>query len=119
MKQLFEKVAQDAQLLTKFGQILSDAKEDGEEATNDHLVAFAKEAGFVISIVEMQEFFQGMKEKSEAELSDQELDLVAGGKSDQGNFIIATTSVFTLGIACALASAGAHMGGGNCASVFQ
>lgn len=81
MKELYEKVSKDNRLLTQFVQILTDSKEDGQEKTEEKLIAFAKDAGFEIALAEMQEFFSGLSEQSQGELSEAELDMVAGGKS--------------------------------------
>ena len=81
MKDLYEKVSKDTLLLMQFGQILGDSKQDGLDKTEEKLIAFAKDAGFEITLAEMQEFFSGLSEQSQGELSEVELDIVAGGKS--------------------------------------
>lgn len=81
MKDLYEKVSKDAALQQKFSEILAEAEQAGKNATEEELLAFASEAGLTVSLEEMLEFFQGMQAKPEGELSDQELDMVAGGKS--------------------------------------
>ncbi len=50
MQELYAKVASDATLQDKFNQIMKEAEEAGKAATEDKLLAFAKEAGFDISI---------------------------------------------------------------------
>ena len=100
MKELYEKVAADSTLQAKFSEIMKDAEVDGEAETKEKLVAFAKENGYDVTLDEMQDFFKGLAESKEGELSDAELDLVAGGKT-QGEIIVSTLS---LGIGCAVAS---------------
>ena len=102
-KQLYKKVAADSALQEKFRQIMNEAEKAGQQETEAKLTSFAKEAGYDISIGEMQEFFRSMVENGSGELSDTELDSVAGGKSFNG---IGNTigSVITLGITCAAGS---------------
>jgi predicted ribosomally synthesized peptide with nif11-like leader len=96
MKELYEKVAKDSALQAKFAEIMKEAAEAGE-ATKEKLIAFAKEAGYEVSFDEAQEFFKALSEKKEGDLSDADLDMVAGGKCST------TMSVITLGT-CHLAS---------------
>lgn len=103
MKELYEKVAGDSGLQEKFAGIMKDAEKAGEEAVKEKLTAFAKEAGYEVSFEEMQEFFRALSEKKEGELSDAELDSVAGGKSPTGVDNIGH-SIFTLGTTCAFGS---------------
>ena len=81
MKALYEKVAADVTLQEKFKSITERAKDAGEEATGQALLRFAEEAGFSLTLEEMQTFFREAAEQQQGELSDQELDMVAGGKS--------------------------------------
>lgn len=104
MKELYEKVSKDGTLQAKFNAILSEAEEAGEAATGEKLLAFAKEAGFDATLAEMQDFFKKLVERKEGELSDTELDMVAGGKGLTSIFNI-VASAGTLGIACAVGSA--------------
>jgi hypothetical protein len=48
----------------------------------------------------MQTFFKGLAENDKKDLSDAELDMVAGGKSQGWYF----ASIATLGLSCAIAS---------------
>lgn len=100
MKELYEKVAKDSTLQSKLDAIISDAEKAGEAATGEKLLAFAKEAGFEVTLDEMKEFFKALAEKSKDELSELELDMVAGGKSVGGIFTV-IGSVATLGASCA------------------
>lgn len=116
MRELYEKVAKDAALLEKFQGILAEGEAAGKEATEAKLVAFAGEAGFSVRLVEMQEFFKELESQQEGELSDLELDMVAGGKVSAGSVL---ASVFTLGVACAFASAVNAATRQGCGAFFQ
>ena len=100
MQELFEKVSKDNALQEKFSAIMKDAEKAGKEETEAKLTAFAKEVGYVVSVEEMQTFFKELAEKGKDELSDSELDMVAGGKT-QGWVAF---SIGTVGIGCALGS---------------
>ena len=106
MKELYEKVAADSKLQVKFEEIMKGAEEAGEEATKESLSAFAKEAGYDVTVNEMQEFFKDLAESKNGTLSDLELDQVAGGKSVGGGLMI-FNSVASIGVACLAASVGA------------
>jgi predicted ribosomally synthesized peptide with nif11-like leader len=109
MKELYEKVAKDNALQAKFNAILSEAEKAGEEVTKQKLLAFAKEAGYEVSLDEMKDFFKGLTEAN-GELSDSELDQVAGGKTGIGIAL----SIASLGIGCATISAAVQIGGSSC-----
>lgn len=81
MQELFEKVSKDVTLQKKFAAIIKDADSE-EEATKKELVNFAKDIGYDITIEEMQNYFKELSEDKKGELSDAELDMVAGGKAD-------------------------------------
>lgn len=100
MKELYEKVAADDVLQEKFAQIIKDAEKAGKEETEVKLAAFAKEAGSDVTVEEMQAFFKELAETNQNELSDAELDMVAGGKA-LGYIMF---SLATFGIGCALSS---------------
>lgn len=119
MKSLYEKVTKDPELQKKFGEILAEGEKTGREATEKKLVAFAKDAGYVLTIAEMQEFFKQLEKKEEGELSDLELDMVAGGKSVLGSVVVGL-SVLTLGTGCAVNSMIQEIKkSGGCSAVFQ
>jgi predicted ribosomally synthesized peptide with nif11-like leader len=99
MQELYAKVASDATLQAKFNQIMKEAEEASRVAIEDKLVDFAKGAGFAVSLEEMQAFFSELAEKQEDQLSDAQLDQVAGGKSGYGTVMV-VGSVLTLGISC-------------------
>ena len=81
MKELYAKVAGDSALQAKFEKIMKDAEKAGDAKTSEKLTAFAKEAGYDVTLKEMQAFFNNLAEKAEGEVSEEELDMVAGGKS--------------------------------------
>jgi predicted ribosomally synthesized peptide with nif11-like leader len=81
MNELYEKVAASSTLQEKFAEIIKNAEVAGEEATKEKMVDFAKEAGYDVTVDELQKFFKGLVESEEGALSDVELDQVAGGKS--------------------------------------
>jgi hypothetical protein len=89
-------VAGDAALQAKFAAIMKEAAE-AEKATQGRLAAFAKEAGYEVDLEEAQEFFKALSEQKEGDLSDAELDIVAGGKSKEEEIAI---SIASQSIAC-------------------
>lgn len=123
MNELYAEVAGDSVLQAQFSQIMAEAESAGQAATDAKLQAFAKEAGYEVSLLEMQEFFRNLSEVQQTqehygELSDVELDQVAGGKSANGGLLIAA-SVLTLGTLCALISTGNAIAGTSCDQAFQ
>lgn len=119
MQELYTKVAGNSALQEKFNQILKDADNVGTSATEQKLLDFAQAEGYEISIEEMGAFFQSLSENRAGELSDMELDQVAGGKSTQGTQSI-YISVVTLGLVCAVGSVVAELipNNGGCAGQF-
>ncbi len=107
MKELYEKVAADCELQAKFAEIMKNAEAAGEEATKEKLTTFAKEAGYDVTVDEIQEYFKELTKPKAGELSDDELDQVAGGKSETGQTLIAI-SVLSAGLACAASSYANH-----------
>ena len=100
MKELYEKVAGDSDLREKFEKIMKDSEKAGTKETEEKLTAFAKEAGYGVTVEEMQAFFKDLAEKAEGEISEAELDMVAGGKST-GQILY---SVGTVAYGCGLSS---------------
>ena len=108
MKELYDKVSKDAALQEQFSHIVKEAEQAGEQATEEKLLAFAKGAGYDVSLDEMKEFLMALIEKQPGELSELELDMVAGGKLTMDEFIEgaqgvaqwAAVSIATLGIMC-------------------
>jgi predicted ribosomally synthesized peptide with nif11-like leader len=80
MQELYDIVATDAKLQGQFYRILNEAKGESKEKTGEKLLHFAKDAGYEVSLEEIADFFKTLSEKTEEELSDAELDMVAGGK---------------------------------------
>ena len=124
MKELYEKVKRDDVMQKKFAEIIEKADQPGKEKTEERLAAFAKDAGYDISVEDMVSFFTEMNKKSgETELSETELDLVAGGKmKGSGYFTAAVISVASFGVACVVISAGADMdknAATTCGSIFE
>ncbi len=83
MKELYQKVSQDLSLQEKYVKLTQENVEN-QDALIEKLVDFAKEAGFDVSEEEIVEFFESMGGNSEGELSETELDSVAGGKINPG-----------------------------------
>ena len=120
MKELYDKVARDPILQQKFSQIMAEAEQAGQAATEENLLAFAREAGFEVSIEEMWAFFQGMAVQTEGELSDVELDQVAGGKSFNGTGAVIMSVL--IAFSCVVGSLVSELSSeerGQCARDFQ
>lgn len=120
MKEMYEKVSASEELKAQFNAILQAAKEAGEEETTKKLLKFSKDQGFTITIAEFKEYFETLENQSKSELTDVELDMVAGGKSDGGKINV-VSSVFSVGIYCALTSGiyEAANGQGGCGRSFE
>lgn len=119
MKELYEKVARDAVLQMKFVKIIENHDQLSEAEVGRKQVAFAKELGYDVSKEEIDDFFKNLSEQSSGELSEDELDMVAGGKSDSGTVNV-KLSVYSLGLYCALASADEEVhSSGGCARLFS
>lgn len=120
MKDLYTKVAGDPVLQEQFNTILQAKEKAGQAATEERLLAFARDAGFEVSIAEMQDFFQSMAAQAEGELSDVELDQVAGGKSFNGTGAVIMSVLIAL--SCAVGSLVSELSSerrGQCARDFQ
>lgn len=113
MKELYEKVAADSALQAKFNEIMSAAEKYGRKATENKLTAFAKEEGYDVTVEEMAAFFKQLSEEHKGQLSESELDMVAGGKG--GVFL----SIGTLGLMCAAGSVVSEIDGLNCKEFIQ
>jgi predicted ribosomally synthesized peptide with nif11-like leader len=106
MKELYAKVAGDPALQIKFAAIMKEAAETGE-ATKEKLTAFAKEAGYGVTLEEAHEYFKTLSEqdaRKDGSLSDAELDMVAGGKSGVGIVNLVIGSIYFTGFGCAIGS---------------
>lgn len=113
MRELYKKVAADSALQTKFKEILGTAEKDGKESTEAKLLTFAHEAGFEVTMEEANAFLKTLSEDQKGELSQEELDMVAGGK---GGVLL---SIGTLGLMCAAGSAVSEIDGGSCKDFIQ
>lgn len=116
MKELYKKVASDSKLQEKISQILNNAEKVDAEITEEKLKNFAKEAGYEVEVADMQQFIKENILEKQGELSDTELDAVAGGKLD-GSAI--GCSICSLGFSCALASTVSAIVKGSCGQYFQ
>lgn len=85
MKELYVKVAADVTLQEKFTEIIKNAEAIGKEETGAKLVAFAKEAGYDVTPEEVKTFFAD--QSKDGELSDADLEMVAGGKQSPGQWL--------------------------------
>ncbi|MEL7655492.1 MAG: Nif11-like leader peptide family RiPP precursor [Bacillota bacterium] len=83
MKQLYNKVAHDNVLQLKFVKIIENHDHMSNSAIGDRLVEFAKDAGFQVTKEEIKGFFTELTEQQN-ELSDADLEMVAGGKGPNG-----------------------------------
>ncbi len=80
MQELYDKVTQDRDLQAKISEVIKNAQKDGEANVNDELIRFVNSIGYDITLDEMVEFFRVIAEDTDGELSEAELDMVAGGK---------------------------------------
>lgn len=115
MQELYQKVAGDRALQEQFNQILSEAEFAGQAATVERLLTFAREAGHEVSLEEMRVFFEGMATQAQGELSNAELDQVAGGKVNPEHVL---ASIISLGLTCAIGSI-IYATRGNCEEFFH
>ena len=120
MKDLYNKVAGDPVLQGQFNTILQAKEKVDQAATEEKLLSFAKEAGFEVSLQEMQDFFQSIAAQTEGELSDVELDQVAGGKSFNGTGAVIMSVL--IAFSCVVGSLVSELSSeerGQCARDFQ
>jgi predicted ribosomally synthesized peptide with nif11-like leader len=85
MKTFYEKVSKSPMLREKLVWIANEATVAGRKKTKERLIDFVKDAGFDITIEDMRDFFADLAEKKNAELTDAELETVAGGGVDVQN----------------------------------
>lgn len=119
MKALYEKVSKDQSLQQKFIDIMRGTEADGKEVVSEKLLAFAKEAGYTVTMEEMNAYFKELTMQEKAELSESELDMVAGGKMTGRGIINIINSAATLVIGCIASSVWDAATGGNCYEIFD
>jgi benzoyl-CoA reductase/2-hydroxyglutaryl-CoA dehydratase subunit BcrC/BadD/HgdB len=104
MQELYNKVANSNELQAEFAKIIEQYTDKPDEL-KERLLNFAQASGYAVDYEEVQGFFAKVAEQSESELSEQELDGVAGGKSDADNHHIykslATAGGYCLGYSIA------------------
>lgn len=103
LQELYEKIAREPSLQKEFLSLLNQKEQEKKEVYMDRIVSFAKEQGYLVTAFEVDAFLQELANPAEGELSDAQLDMVAGGKSVGGAFTIAM-SVFSAGILCVMKS---------------
>ena len=119
MKELYDKVARDNTLQMKFIQIIENPEHLSTAEVGGRQVAFAKELGYEVTAGEIDEFFAHLSEQASGELSEMELDMVAGGKSNSGVFNV-KLSVYSLGLYCAIESANQEShSSGACGALYK
>lgn len=112
MKELYQKVAEDSRLQKRFFEILDETGNLTAADTAGKLTAFAADAGFKVGIGEIQDFFKTLIEGSQEQLSEMELDMVAGGKGGGIDWGKITAGAIIVG-----SIAGGAAGGGPAAGV--
>ena len=105
MNELYSKVSKDGMLQAKFAELMKKTEGQDETTIGEQAVAFAKELGFDVTAEEVAAFFKELETPKAGELSDEDLDMVAGGKSSDGEVNV-RLSVYTLGLYCALCFSG-------------
>ena len=117
MQELYDKVAANQGLQNEFTEIMKRAMADNAEEMQKEMLGFAKKQGYDVTLEEMTAFFEGMAAAGN-ELSETELDAVAGGKSSIGEFSV-VFSVFSLGVTCAVVSIYAAAERSGCSETFE
>lgn len=115
MKALYEKVAGDSKLQAKFTDIMKDSETDSADETKNKLLDFAKEVGYDVDYEEIQAFFNNLSDQQSGELSETELDAVAGGKLNGSEV---KHSCMSLGTYCATVSIITAIKGDDCGDRF-
>lgn len=114
MKELYEKVARDSELQAKFAGIMERFDGEKSDEFKESLLNFASEAGYTVDYKEIQSFFEGMSVQPDGELSESDLDAVAGGKNSER----AKHSLTSLGSYCVALSAKYAITNNNCGAQF-
>jgi len=104
VKQMFGKMEKDAALKGKYAGIVQAHQLETEKALADKLVEFGKTAGFKFSkddlLAARAEFIDN--KNSNCELSESDLENVAGGRAVKEEAI--SVSIVTLGLGCLITS---------------
>jgi len=104
VKQMFGKMEKDAELQKKYAALMQANQKEAEKALADKLVELGKTSGFAFSKEELiaarAEFMD--EANSNGELSDSDLENVAGGMAVKNDAI--KISIFTLGLGCIVTS---------------
>ena len=91
LDEAYKKIMADKELQTKFM----------EAAKENKLDAFLKEQNIEATLEEVKEYLSKKFKNTEGELSKEELDMAAGGKSTAGWVVL---SIVGLGIGCAISA---------------
>jgi len=122
VKQLFGKMEKDAALKGKYAELMQAHQAETEKALSDKLVELGKTSGFAFSKDDLLAARAEVMDNanSNKELSDGDLEKVAGGMSAQNRKgASAVVSIFTLGIGCAIESIGAAaLSAGGCSGAM-
>jgi len=94
VKQMFGKMEKDAALKAKYAEIMQSHLKETEKALAAKLVEMGKSSGFAFSNEDLLAARAELLDKtnSNKELSDNDLENVAGGKGDGGHIAITITS---------------------------
>ena len=105
VKKLFGKMEKDAELQKKFAELMRAHQSETEKIVADKLIEFGKNSGFAFSKDDLFAARAELVDKinSNRELNDGDLSKVAGGGNMEKAMTI-LSSVFTAGLACAVAS---------------
>ncbi len=105
VKLMFGKMEKDAALKGKYAELMQAHQKDSENKMAEKLIEFGKTSGFAFSKEDLLAARAELTDKanSNKELSDDDLENVAGGVSQKTQTIV--SSVLTFGIRCALTSA--------------
>ena len=105
VKKMFVKMEKDVDLKKKYTELMLAHQKETEKTLSDKLVNFGQTSGFTFSNSDLLAARAEIIDKvnSNKELSDGDLNNVAGGGAQKAGIIMA--SIITVGIACAAVSA--------------
>ena len=107
VKQMFGKIEKDAALKAEYARLMQAHQIETEKKLSDKLIEFGKTSGFAFSKDDLMAARAEIIDKSNSnkELSQDDLDNVAGGVKDgYKKFALISTSISSLGVVCALLS---------------